>query len=144
MEACVQERTVHSMASQSTSSVVGGGVEVHVIDEGIFAQGIEEEAVPLVVLRGAVIEDDGHQSTKVLASDGLGMKRSSAGLCMGDDERTLGLAGVFSLCIGRCLLVLLPGDALCIGPSRWWRRQIGFTMEARQSWVKARMIHTMN
>jgi hypothetical protein len=34
---------------------------------------------------------------------------------MGDDEHALDLAGVFSLCISRCLLALLPGDALCIG-----------------------------
>jgi hypothetical protein len=67
------------------------------------------------VLCGVVIEDDGHQSMKVLDGDRLSMKRSSEGLCMGDDEHALDLAGVFSLYISRYLLALLPRDALCIG-----------------------------
>jgi hypothetical protein len=86
-----------------------------VISKGIFAQGVEEEAVPLAVLRGVVIEDDGHQSMNALDDDGLSLKRRSEGMCMGDDERPLGLASAFNLYIGHCLLALLPGNALCIG-----------------------------
>jgi hypothetical protein len=37
------------------------------IGEGIFAHGVEEENVPLVVLHRMAIEDNGHQIAKVLA-----------------------------------------------------------------------------
>jgi hypothetical protein len=89
-------------------------VEKHMISEGIFAQGIEELAVPLTVQLQA-IEDAGHQSTKVLNRDSLCVKRSSEGLCVADDDHTLGLVCAFDLCIDRCLLALLRGDTLCIG-----------------------------
>jgi hypothetical protein len=43
------------------------------------------------------------------------VERGSEGLCVGDDERALGLACAFGLCVSRCLLSSLPGDAFCIG-----------------------------
>jgi hypothetical protein len=61
------------------------------------------------------MEDDGHQSTEVLDRDGLSVERGGEGLCVGDDERVLGLACAFGLCVSRCLLSALPGDAFSIG-----------------------------
>jgi hypothetical protein len=97
-------------------SVCRRGIKIHMISEGIFAHGVEEEAAPLTVLCREAIKDDGHQSTKVLNRDGLSVERSSEGLCVGDDERTLSLACVIGLCISRCLLALLPSNSLCINP----------------------------
>jgi hypothetical protein len=98
-----------------------------VISEGIFAQGVEEEATPLAVLCGVAIEDDGHQSTKVLNGDDLGMKRSSEGLCMGDDGRVQPLHRPLPSRVA-------PRRAsVSAMASRWQRRQIGFTAKARRS-----------
>jgi hypothetical protein len=68
----------------------------------------------LAVLRRVLVEIDGHQSAKILNCDDLSVERNSEGLCMGDDERALNLAGTFSLCISCCLLTLPLGDALFI------------------------------
>jgi hypothetical protein len=85
------------------------------ISKGILAQGVEEEATPLAVLRRVAIEDDGHRSTEVLDRDGLSVERGGEGLCVGDDERALGLACVFGLCVSRYLLSSLPDGAFGIG-----------------------------
>jgi hypothetical protein len=92
-------------------------VKIDEIIKGILAQGVEEEAVPLAVLRQVAIEDDGHQSAEVLDHDGLSVERSDEGLCDGDDERALGLGCTFSLCVSRYLLSSLPDDAFSIGLS---------------------------
>jgi hypothetical protein len=47
----------------------------------------------------------------------LSVERGGEGLCVGvgDDERALGLACAFGLCVSRCLLSALPGDMFSIG-----------------------------
>ncbi|KAG8083423.1 hypothetical protein GUJ93_ZPchr0015g6834 [Zizania palustris] len=91
------------------AGVLWRGIEIDVFSKGILAQGVEEEAMPLVVLRRVAIEDDRHQSTEVLDRDGLSVERGREGLCVGDAERALGLY------VSRCLLSSLPGDAFIIG-----------------------------
>jgi hypothetical protein len=132
-------------------SVCRRDVEKHMISEGIFAQGIEEEAVPLTVQLRQAIEDAGHQSTKVLKRDSLCVERSSEGLCVADDEHTLGLVCAFDLCIGRCLLALLRDDALCIGLGHGEQVVVATgrvyngskTVASATNTMKARLNHTM-
>jgi hypothetical protein len=99
------------------ADVLGRGIEIDVISKGILAQGVEEEATPLAVLRRVAIEHDRHQITEVLDCDSLSVERGDEGLRIGDDERALGLAGAFGLCVSRGLLSLLPGGAFGIGLS---------------------------
>jgi hypothetical protein len=116
MEAYIQERTVHFMASQSPASW-GTASRLTRSARAYLPQGVEEEATPLTVLRRVAIEHDGHQSTEVLDRDGLSVERGGEGLHVGDDERALGLADAFGLCVSRGLLSLLPGGAFGIGLS---------------------------
>jgi hypothetical protein len=108
MKAYIQEQTVHSMASQS-ASLVGALSRFTRSTRAYLPKVLRKRPRHWLHCMG----DDGHQSTKVLDDDGLGMRRSSEGLCMGDDECVVG-THTFSLCIGHCLLALLPGDVLCI------------------------------
>jgi hypothetical protein len=93
----------------------------------------------LVVLCRMAVEDDGHQSAEVLDDDDLIMKRSGEGLCMGDDDRTLGLARAFCLCISRSSLVTCYASVSAMA-SRWWRRQVDFLAEGRPSQEGLRLI----
>jgi hypothetical protein len=111
----IEPRAHSALHGVPVAGILRRGVKIDVISKGILAQGVEEEATPLAVLRRVAIEDDGHQSMKVLDRDGLSVERGGEGLCVGDDERALDLACTFSLCVSRCLLSSLPGDAFSIG-----------------------------
>jgi hypothetical protein len=111
----VHPRAHGALHGVPVAGVLRCDVKIDMISKGILAQGVEEEATPLAVLRRVAIEDDGHQRTEVLDRDGLSVERGGEGVCVGDDERTLGLACAFGLCVSRCLLSSLPGGAFGIG-----------------------------